>query len=204
MWSLSNFIVLLCVYCCCFVLPSAVSIPQGQQLPTPSIINSRPCNNHEDCLAKWNFTECSGGGFCLCAKGHVEEAAECLPVILELNSEWSCKINAQCTLGGRGLSRCNERTRKCECYDVPGNGRRSTAYFPHACYYRKALGDSCHLHEECQVSIRPKDSAVCDVATRRCVCAPGATCTEVPGSGNSLHQPFGVVLFAVLAIKILQ
>jgi hypothetical protein len=168
------------------------------------VINSMPCNNNSDCLAKFNFTQCTAGKFCECAKGHLEEARECLPIILELNSEWECKINAQCAMGLGPLSRCNERTRKCECYDVVGNGKNSTAYAPHQCYYRKALGDHCDLNEECQASITPKEAVTCDPSSRRCTCLPGRTCTNVPGSGSAVGKSVGLFFVAVMAIKVLQ
>ncbi|XP_021963718.1 uncharacterized protein LOC110859160 [Folsomia candida] len=199
MWKYSSLALL---FLTCFVLTTVESSPQngfGHALPSP--IMSMPCQRNQQCTDKFPDSDCRNGIFCQCQKGFLEDFDKCLPVILDLTTE--CKINAQCAMGPLGnLSRCNEDTHHCECYDTVGHGKNSTAHGVHTCYYRKALGDRCDLNEECKASIRPEEDVRCDVRQRACLCADGKTCENVEGKGAFLGGSVALLLVGLVAVKV--
>jgi len=186
------------------LIPSTLSIPQPQSsgLPFPSKIMSMPCSRNQQCTEKFPDSDCRNGVFCQCQKGFLEDFDKCLPVILDLVT--NCSLTAQCAQGLGNLSRCNEDTHKCECWDFPGNGKNSTAHGVHTCYYRKTLGEHCDLHEECKASITPAEDVRCDVRSRTCVCADGKTCENVHGAAAILPKSVALFLIALVAVKVIH
>jgi len=179
----------------------ATAVPQG--FPSPSTIESMPCNRNEDCSSKFPNSQCGIRRTCECTKDHIEEGTQCLPKISDFDTE--CQIHAQCAMGIMGeLSRCSESNKRCECYDTRGHGRNSTMHYRNTCYLRVGLGDRCDISEQCKASIGPEQDVRCDQRTRTCQCGEGRTCEQLPGAASSLEKSVTLLLIAFVAMKIIH
>jgi hypothetical protein len=164
----------------------------------------QPCRTNQECDQLFPNSWCKTGSFCECQKEHIEYEGRCLPVV-PVNGDATtqpCEVSAQCA---GDLTKCNEETKKCECFDTKSNGRNSTAFWRNVCYIKTGLGQHCDISEECKASISPPEDVNCDVNTRKCICKDGKTCEDLKGgvSPNSNTFPaLTLILSGFMAIKV--
>jgi len=174
--------------------------PQSQGsngLPTPSTIESMPCSRNEECSAKFTNSDCRNKQFCQCAIEYIADGRDCIPIIQDFTTK--CIINAQCA-GLGDLSRCNDDSHMCECFDTRGNGRNSTVFGSLKCYYRRSLGEHCDIDEECKASIGPSNATRCETKRRICICNEGQHCENLPGGATSSYQTVSFLTIVLITL----
>jgi len=164
----------------------------------------QPCSSNQQCAGLFNNTLCTSRGYCECSKDHVEYEGECLPVIPMYGDDLTtppCQHDIQCQAE---LSRCNEESKKCECWDRNSNGRNATVHWRNYCYIKTGLGQNCNINEACKASIEPAGDVECDVRSRTCKCKEGKTCEDIKGGSNILGGVPSLTIFlsAVVAFKV--
>ncbi len=118
------------------------------------------CTSNKDCQSIPGSTRCLGlllsasKGICQCSEDHFldERLAECLGFGY---NDSPCKSTTQCqhSEGLGELSRCNEASKRCECWDTRENENRTekedAGLYLKKCFIKKGYGESCRLREEC-------------------------------------------------------
>lgn len=118
-----------------------------------------------------------------------------------------CSSNGDCQRSRLGeLSRCNEATNTCECYDTRSNGKQDVAMYNGRCVVKKKLGEFCTDDDQCKAGHHKH--AKCDVHPsflpneRVCVCPSGSQCDDGSGAIPIHQQSFFVIAFSTVLMGV--